>query len=267
MAKVIGYLKSKDDRPSDDGGDDGARSSVATRYSSISWIKGRLIAKGVNGAKLIEWKEDAVGSEVAIRSTLGLVGARQAKHFYEAISRHVGLCGGCLADDVGDRPARAVGALTILDATHDDARRPAAGRAAAQAVVPGRTERTLGPGTHRDERLEPPRVRDERREVAARQAQVPFRRAHGHDLLPSAAKEEPSEHPDENVASTLGNLAKQLVFNGAYSHALEVCAEWLGVASAETGREKALEAYCNLWKRHGSQLSSTVDLSRKARGH
>jgi hypothetical protein len=41
----------------------------------------------------------------------------------------------------------------------------------------------------------------------------------------------------------------------------------LGVASAETGRMNAFEAYCNLWKRHGHELSPTIDLSRKARGH
>ena len=214
---MIGFLKSS--MPRGGSGDmlrgSGATATYFIYRPSFSW-KGELSIKDVTGAKLVEWKKDAVGWEAAIRRTLDL-DARQANHFHEAICHHVGVCVGCLADEIGDRSARAADALTILGAIVDD---------------------SLDVST-----------------------------AHGHDVLPSAAKGEPSEHPDENVASTLGNLAKQFVNDGALSDALDVCAEWLGVASAETGRTNAFEAYCNLWKRHGSELPPIVDLSRKARGH
>ena len=214
--KVIGFLKSNMPRG---GSGDMLRGSGATVtyfiYRPSSW-KGELSIKDVTGAKLVEWKKDAVGREAAIRRTLSL-DARQANHFQEAICHHVGFSAGCLADEIGGRPARAADALTILGAIVD--------------------------------------------------ASLDVSTAHSHDVLPSAAKGEPSEHPDENVTSTLGNLAKQFVNDGALTHALDVCAEWLGVASAETGRANAFEAYCNLRKRHGSELPPIVDLPRKARGH
>ena len=199
------------------GVDYGVRAGALHPTISTS-LKGKLITEGVSGAKLVEWKGGAVGWEAAMRSAiLGFGAGYDENHFHEAICHHIH-DGGCLANDVGDRPARAVDALTILGATYD--------------------------GDSLD-----------------------VSRAHGHNVLPSAAKGEPSEHLDENVASTLGNLAKQLVLDGALSDALDVCAEWLGVASAETGRMNAFEAYCNLWKRHGHELPPTIDLSRKARGH
>ena len=205
--------------------DDVAPGFKAAGYDLV-WIslKGKLISEGINGARVVEWKEDSVGGAVAMVRALGLDESCRGDEFddetrfYEEVCQHVGACGGCLADDIGDRPARAVGALTILGATYDD----------------------------------------ESLEVS---------RTHGHDLLPSTAKGQSSEHPDENVASTLGNLAKLLALDGALSHALDVCAEWLGVASAETGRTNAFEAYCNLRKRHGCDLPPTIDLSRRARGH
>ena len=89
----------------------------------------------------------------------------------------------------------------------------------------------------------------------------------GYADLPAAAKQKLSEHPDENIASTLGNLAKRLVLDTSYKSALDTCAEWLGVALSEAARGQALDAYCNLWKRYGAELPRTLDLSRKSRGH
>ena len=83
---------------------------------------------------------------------------------------------------------------------------------------------------------------------------------------PEIAIKPATEHGDEEVASTLGDLAKALVLHDTPAGALDACTEWLGVASSAAARKKALNAYCDLWKRYGSTLRS-LDLSRSAHGH
>ena len=86
------------------------------------------------------------------------------------------------------------------------------------------------------------------------------------DTIPPLATKPSSKHSDETVSATLGGLSKALVLHGDTSGALLACAEWLGVAS-DSGRQEAIDAYCNLWKRHGTDHLRIIDLSRSARSH
>ena len=90
--------------------------------------------------------------------------------------------------------------------------------------------------------------------------------AHGAALLPPSATAEATEHPDENVAATLGGLAKALLLHGDVAGALAACSERLGASSNETARADATDAFVNLWKRHGGELR-TLELSRIVHGH
>ena len=78
---------------------------------------------------------------------------------------------------------------------------------------------------------------------------------HGlHQHLPEGAKAKSFNHNDEDVASTLGGLAKLMVLHGDIPSALTTCAEWLGTTSHATTRANAQGAYCNLLKRHGDEV-------------
>ena len=138
-----------------------------------------------------------------------------------------------LAVDVGERPATAEAALTMLGAKIDE--------------VNWETFK-----------------RETDFSVAVGGATVP-------SILWTAmtkAKEHPeeTEHTDETVATTLGGLAKTLVIHNDVAGTLAACSEWWGVASSPEASNAAAKAYRNLWKRHGTSLRD-LDLSRTARGH
>ena len=191
-------------------------------------LEGKLVEHNVDGAKLIEWKQ---GDHKAGQKTLGLNMA-SAKQLHDAIRRHI------------STPANEMRAeiCTLVTAclTDDVCKRP--GKA-------GDALQILGASSH-----ESGEVRD-------------VTQTCGYTSLPTAAKKKSSEHADTNIESTFGSLAKSLVHHEAYADALDVCAEWLGVSSTKRGRARAIDAYCNLWKRYGNRLPKTLDLSRKSRGH
>ena len=88
----------------------------------------------------------------------------------------------------------------------------------------------------------------------------------GHKLLPPAAIALTIEHTEEEVADTLGGLAKTLLMHGDVEGALAVCAEWLGIAAPGRARYDAFGAYSNLLKRHSDRVHK-IELSRLARRH
>ena len=74
-----------------------------------------------------------------------------------------------------------------------------------------------------------------------------------------------SEHADEDVASTLGGLAKALVLHGDVDGSIAAASEWLGVVSGRA-QERAVKAFCSLLKRHGD-AATTLNLSKATHGH
>ena len=74
-----------------------------------------------------------------------------------------------------------------------------------------------------------------------------------------------SEHSDEDVASTLGGLAKALVLHGDVDGSVAAASEWLGVVS-DRARAQAIDAFCSLLKRHGD-AATTLNLSKATHGH
>jgi len=184
-------------------------------------LKGKLVAEGVDGAKLVEWAEgDHKGRKAAQRALQ--LNLASAKDLHNAICRNISMPSNAMHHKIGELVCKSLAA--------------------------GISER---PAT------------------AADALKILGRLRHGEFKLPVAAETEAEQHDDETIARTFGDLAKRLVADEDFSGALEVCAEWLGVASSETGgRGRALDAYCNLWKRFGSRLPSCdLDLSRKSRGH
>ena len=82
-----------------------------------------------------------------------------------------------------------------------------------------------------------------------------------HQHLPEGAKARTFEHSDEEVASTLGGLAKLMVLHGDVPSALTTAAEWIGMSSNAAACSRAQFAYCDLLKRHGDRVNE-LELSR-----
>ena len=82
-----------------------------------------------------------------------------------------------------------------------------------------------------------------------------------HRHLPKGAKSKVFEHNDEDVASTLGGLAKLMLLHGDVSSALNTSAKWVGMSTNAAMRTRARDAYCDLLKRHGVYVAE-VELSR-----
>ena len=228
------------------------------------WLKerrielvGKLTAGSVTGARIVALKQHENGCDEAKR--VFKLTDDSAKQFYDAVCRHVG-GRACLADNVCARPVTALQSLQILGARWEE-----------------------------------------------HENKLDLDLAHGYlDVPESARQTDVHDHADEDVASTLGDLAKRsvlcvapfpdpcitrhdrtnlcryisfcsrlympplcsLVHGEAFADALEVCAEWLGVASpAGNGHVQAINAYCSLWKRYGQRLPREIDLSRKAHVH
>ena len=140
-----------------------------------------------------------------------------------------------LADDVGERPATAEQALELLGATDPQ-------RTKSSKISPSSSSASYS------------------------DAFLPH--AVGYAALPPGATGAVSEHPDETVAATLGEVAKALVLHGDAPGALTACAQWWGVASSDAARETALDAFCNCWERYGADTCarSTCRAPRAATG-
>ena len=194
-------------------------------------IERNIVEKKVDGARLLKWKSEDNGYR-DIQHTLCLKNIPSAKQFHNALGWHI------------SKPRCEmnvkVGSLVKACLAVDVRERPAT--AAKALAILGASISDTG------------EINDMSRSV-------------GYTELPAAAKEAACEHAEEDVASTLGGLAKRFVLDSAYADALEVCAEWLGVATTQRTRSEALDAYCNLWKRYGDKLPRELDLSRKAHVH
>ena len=82
-----------------------------------------------------------------------------------------------------------------------------------------------------------------------------------HQYLPEGTNARAIEHSDEEVASTLGGLAKLMVLHGDIPSALTTVAEWMGMSFKDAACSHAQSAFCDLLKRHGDEVRE-LDLSR-----
>ena len=204
----------------------------AVEQLGIDKLAGKIESGAINGGQLLDISK--MGFAAAKKALKGMAPsvfaslkgvARCVSTPEDAMHEKIlALAKGCLAEDVGARPAKARDALMKLGA---------------KRAKMNRVTREFG---------------------------INASTAHGvASLLPSATVDA-TEHPDENVAATLGGLAKALLLNGDVAGALAACAERLGASSNETARADAMGAFVNLWKRHGSELR-TLELSRRVHGH
>ena len=82
-----------------------------------------------------------------------------------------------------------------------------------------------------------------------------------HQYSPEGTNARAIEHSDEEVASTLGGLAKLMVLCGDIPSALTAVAEWMGMPFNAAACSHAQSAFCNLLKRHGDEVHE-LNLSR-----